>query len=436
MQQYIGQRVGKINRSDSININIVSKGDEVNIILADKEKAYLEGDHGEANRLAMEMLAGVGESLGAERLIPITSAHILGHYGGLHQAGVDFLEKLAEEGGKCRVPTTVDPSSVDFIRWEQFKIPIEYVEGQQKLLTAVEKLGVIPSWSCTPYLALNVPRFGQNVAWAESSAVAYVNSVIGARTNRTPFGLDICAALIGKIPEFGLYLGKNRRGSLLFDVKVEEFSDLDYHTLGAIVGSKSGSEIPVIKGIPNTVTNDQLKSFGAAAASSGSVALYHALGITPEAILKDPFDGQKPREIFNITRKDFHDMEERISTADPNAKIDMVALGCPLLSIEELKDIYQKMEGSKVKMDVYFWIYLPKETYDLGKTMGLISPLEKAGIWFSTQTCATISPVKVWRFSHVMTNSAKCALVVPSEHDVMVTYRETEGCILTATEPL
>lgn len=408
----------------------------MNIILADEEKACLEGNHGEANRLAMELLVGVGESLGAERLIPITSAHILGHYGGLHQAGVDFLEKLAEKGGKCRVPTTVDPSSVDFVRWEQFKIPIEYVEGQRKLLVAVEKLGVTPSWSCTPYLALNVPRFGQNIAWAESSAVVYVNSVIGARTNRTPFGLDICAALTGKIPELGLYFEKNRKGSLLFDVKVEDFSDLDYHTLGAIVGSKSGSEIPVIKGIPNTVTNDQLKSFGAAAASSGSVALYHALGITPETKLKDPFDVKKVKEIFTITRKDFHDMEERINTADPNAKVDMVTLGCPLLSIEELKGIYQKVKGRKVKKDVYFWIYLSQETYDLGKAMKLINPLEMAGIWFSTKTCATISPVKVWGFSHVMTNSAKCALVVPSEHDVMVTYGDTEGCILTATEPL
>ena len=406
------------------------------MILTDEEKAYLEGSHGQANRLAMELLVSVGESFGSERLIPITSAHILGHYGSLHQAGIDFLEKLAEGGGQCRVPTTVDPSSVDFERWEKFKVPEDYVEKQKRLQIAVEKLGVIPSWSCTPYFAHNVPRFAQNIAWAESSAVAYANSVIGARTNRTPFGLDICAAITGKIPEFGLYMEKNRRGSILFDVKVDTFSDLDYHTLGAIVGRRSGSRIPVIKGLPANITTDRLKCFGAGAASAGSVALYHALGVTPEAQLKGPFGGKRPEEIFTVSRKDIQDMEEQISTADPNAKVEMVTLGCPLLSIEELKAVFQKMRQRRVKKEIFFWIYLTQETYDLGKALGLVEPLEKAGIWFSTQTCATISPVKVWGFSHVMTNSAKCALVVPSEHNLTVTYRDTDGCILTATEPL
>jgi len=405
------------------------------VILTDEEEACVEGKCGEANRLAMELLVRVGESFGAERLITIASAHILGHYGSLHQTGIDFLEKLVKGGGQCQVPTTVDPSSVDFERWVQFKIPKDYVEQQSRLRVAIEKLGVIPSWSCTPYHAFNVPRFGENIAWAESSAVAYANSVIGARTNRSPFGLDISAAITGKIPEFGLYLENNRIGSLLFVVHVDELSDLDYHTLGAIVGTKSGACVPVIRGIPANVTNDQLKCFGAAAASAGSVALYHALEITPEARVTDPFDGKEPKKVFTITRKDLQDMEEKISTANPKAKYDMVTLGCPLLSIEELKTIYRKMRTRRVKKDIYFWIYLTQETYDLGKILGLIEPMENAGVWFSTQTCATISPVKVWGFSCVMTNSAKCALVVPSEHEVSVKYRGTEECILAATEP-
>jgi predicted aconitase len=403
------------------------------MFLSNEEKAHLNGDFGPAGLLAMELLIDTGESFGADRLIPVASAHILGHYGSLHQAGIDFLERLAAGAGKCRIPTTVDPSSVDFDRWEQFKIPPEYAAKQKKLSNLVEKLGVIPSWSCTPYLSLNVPRFGQNIAWAESSAVAYANSVIGARTNRTPFGLDICAASTGKIPEFGLYLDENRRGSVLFEVKAESLSDLDYHTLGVVVGRKSGSRIPVIDGIPISVTNDQLKMFGAGAASAGSVALYHMIGITPEACLRDPFGGHEPEERFIVTRKDIQETEEGISTAEAGAKVDMVTLGCPLLSMEELKAICKKMQGKKVKSGIHFWIYLTEEVYNHGKTLGLVDPLEKAGIWFSTKTCATISPVKVWGFSHVMTNSAKCALVVPSEHDVAITYRDTDGCILAAT---
>ena len=404
--------------------------------LTDKQKSFLAGDFGEATTLAMELLLKLGEAFGAERFIPIESAHILGHYGSLHKAGIDFLEKLVQGGGECRVPTTVDPSSVDFTRCNQFRIPPAYAEQQKRLKQAVKKLGVIPSWSCTPYLSLNVPRFGQNIAWAESSAVAYANSIVGARTNRTPFGMDICAAITGMIPEFGLYLEQNRKGSILFDVQAGELSDFDFHTLGALVGQRSGADIPVIQGIPPGFSSDRWKCFSAGAASAGSVSLFHVLGITPEACLKEPFDGNNPQRSFIITRKDLKEMEEKICTADKSEQVDMVTLGCPLFSIEELKNVYNKMHNRRVRRDIYCWIYLTQETYDIGKQMELIEPLEKAGIWFSTQTCATISPVKVWGFSHIMTNSAKCALVVPSEHNVKITYKDTDTCLLTATQTI
>jgi predicted aconitase len=402
--------------------------------LTSKEKSYLDGDSGEAVKLATGILVKLGESFGAERFIPINSAHILGHYGSLHNAGLDFLEKLAKGGGKCQVPTTVDPSSVDFKRCYRFKVPQEYIEKQKRLKEAVKKLGVIPSWACTPYLSDNVPRFGENIAWAESSAVAYANSIIGARTNRTPFGIDICAAIAGMIPEFGLYLESNRKGSVLFDIQAGDLSDFDFHTLGALIGQKSGSEIPVIRGIPPKVTADCWKCFAAGAASAGSVSLFHVLGVTPEACLKDPFQREKPKSTIVITRKDLEEMRGKISTADSSEQVDLVTLGCPLFSIDELKSIYNKMQGRRVKKGIYFWIYLTQETYNSGKKIGIITSLEKTGIWFSTQTCATISPIKVWGFSNIMTNSAKCALVVPSEHHVKITYRDTDSCLLAATQ--
>ena len=297
------------------------------MIVADDEKACLDGRRGDANRLAMELLVEVGRSFGAARLIPITSAHILGHFGSLHQAGIDFLGHLVKGGGRCAVPTTVDPSSVDFDRWEKFRVPADYRDRQKKLADLVEALGVIPSWSCTPYCAFNVPRFGDNIAWAESSAVAFANSVIGARTNRTPFGLDICAAITGKVPEFGLYCDENRRGSILFEVTVTDMSDLDYHTLGAIVGRRSGFHVPVIKGVDPRVSTDRLRTFGAGAASAGSVALFHMMGITPEASMADPFGGLKPVERIVIGRKELKAMEETIATAPQDAAVDMVTPG-------------------------------------------------------------------------------------------------------------
>jgi len=406
------------------------------MIVSDEEKACLDGRRGDANRLAMELLVEVGRSFGAARLIPITSAHILGHFGSLHQAGIDFLGHLVKGGGRCAVPTTVDPSSVDFDRWERFRVPADYRDRQKKLADLVDALGVIPSWSCTPYCAFNVPRFGDNIAWAESSAVAFANSVIGARTNRTPFGLDVCAAITGKVPEFGLYCDENRKGSILFEVTVTDMSDLDYHTVGAIVGRRSGFHVPVIKGVDPHVSTDRLRTFGAGAASAGSVALYHMMGVTPEASMADPFGGRKPVETIAVGRKEIEAMEETITTAPRDAAIDMVTLGCPLLSLQELKDLAGRMQGRRVKEKMHFWVYMAEETYRHGKGLGLIQPLEKAGVWFSTGTCATISPVKVWGFSHVMTNSAKCALVVPSEHDVAISYRDTDECILAATDPV
>lgn len=404
------------------------------MFLTDKEKAWLQGDGGQALSLAMQMVTSVGEAFGAERLIPIASAHILGHYGSIHQAGIDLLQKLVEGGGRVSVPTTVDPSSVDSLRPDRFRIPADYLEQQERLTRAVAQLGVIPSWSCTPYLAYNVPRFGQNVAWAESSAVAYANSVIGARTNRTPFGLDTACAVTGRAPEFGLYLRENRRATVLFEVHVDDLSDLDYHTLGALVGSRAGARVPAIQGLPASATNDRLKTFGAGAASAGSVALFHAIGLTPEACTRDPFEGKAPGEVVEVKRKDLMEMEARISTAPADLKVDLVTLGCPLLSVEELKGVAGKMQGRRVRNGIHFWIYLGTDTYEAAARMGLTGPLEKAGIWFSTGTCATISPVRIWGFRHVMTNSAKCALVVPSEHDVAVSYRDADTCIRTATE--
>ena len=223
--------------------------------LTDSEKGFLEGDQGEAGRIAMEIVVRVGEAFGAERLAPVASAHILAHFGSLHQAGIDFLEKLVSGGGACRVPTTVDPLSVDFQRCERFRIPDRYRESQERLRRAVVELGAVPSWSCTPYHALNVPRYGQNIVWAESSAVSYANSVIGARTNRTPFGLDVSAAITGKVPVFGLYLPENRVGTVRVVAEIGTFSDLDYHTLGAVVGSRAGSRVSGDRG--DACTHDQ-----------------------------------------------------------------------------------------------------------------------------------------------------------------------------------
>lgn len=163
------------------------------------EQEMLDGNHGEAKKIAMEVLVRVGKSFNAQEMIEITSAQCMAHFGSLHIAGLDWLEKLAAAGGECCVPATQDPASISFRHWQEQKIDPEYANYQMRLSDAIIKLGEFPLWSCCPYYQGSVPRFGQAVAWAESSAVVYGNSVLGARTNRTPAGLVICAAITGRM---------------------------------------------------------------------------------------------------------------------------------------------------------------------------------------------------------------------------------------------
>lgn len=202
------------------------------------EQEMLDGKHGEAKQLAMKIMVKIGEPLGAEELVEVVSVQAMAHFGSLHIAGRDYLGKLACMGGKCCVPTTQDPASIPFDTWEEMGYDKEYAENQMKLCDSIMKLGEYHAWSCTPYVQGSVPRLGQNVAWAESSAVSYANSVLGARTNRTPAGLAVCAALTGRIPKFGLYFPENRKAQVKVNIDAGPLSDLDYNTIGIIIGKR------------------------------------------------------------------------------------------------------------------------------------------------------------------------------------------------------
>jgi len=400
--------------------------------LSNYEQKMLDGKQGKAVKFAMQLIVKIGEIYRAEKLVEISSAHILAHYGSLHDAGVEFYEKLVSFSGECCITTTVDPSSLPE-RWEEYKIPQEYANKQKRLCEATKKLGVIQNWSCTPYEFGNIPRFGENVAWAESSAVAYVNSVLGARTNRTPAGLDIAAALTARMPKIGLYLSKNRQGSILVEVNAGNLSALDYHTVGYIIGKNVGIKIPIISGIPKNCFSYNLKCLGSAAASSGAVSMFHVLGITPEAELQKPLYESKLKNIFHINRGDIELTKEKMTTSHKN-KVDLIALGCPHLSIKELNEVRLLLKGKKIKQEIKFWIYMSRSVYMLAKEMNWTDELEKIGVEFQINTCPVISPINFYGFKNMMTNSAKNANIVPTEHNIDVIYTDIQTCIHTAIE--
>ncbi len=400
--------------------------------LTDVEKRILAGEQGEAKQIALEILVQMGDALEAETFIEVASVQAMAHFGSLHIAGRDWLEKLACLGGKCCVPTTQDPASIPFKYWEEMGYDAEYAKNQYRLQDAILKLGEMPKWSCTPYYQGSVPRVGQNIAWAESSAVSFANSVLGARTNRTPAGLAICAALTGRMPKYGLYLPENRVAQVKITVESERLTDLDYNTIGIIMGKKVGAKIPAIYGLPTSVTNDNLKYLGASAASSGAVALYHVDGVTPEALLTDVFAGKKPEEEFVITRRDLDEEAEKMNT-EGVGEAELAVVGCPHYSSEEVIKLAERIGDRKVSPGKAFWVFTTAETENLMERMGLKEKLESAGIRLMAQTCLVISPL-VGNFKNLITDSGKFASYLPSEHGIKIRYAGMEACVEAVME--
>ena len=404
------------------------------MLLTPEETAILNGSEGEARQFAMEILVKIGESCGAKRLIPIQSVHLVLHaYKSAFDAGVEAAERIADMGGRFTVPTTIDPCGMDTEDWVGARTPEHYARMQTRLNQAVMKMGVIPVWTCTPYYGFNMPRFGENIAWSESSAVSFVNSVIGARTNRQSAIVDICMAIIGKAPEMGLHLDENRRGQILVQLQINRaLKQWEYPALGFLLGKKLGSRIGVVDGMLGSPTQDNLKAMCAAAAASGSVALLHVVGVTPEArTLEEAFGGNTPAETILVDETALLDIRAQMNTHKDDT-IDFVALGCPHYSINELIQVGQLLKGRKIHKDVTMWIYANSYAIRLAEQMGLRKELEDAGIVIRAETCMIISPLSEWGFHTIMTDSGKCTHYGPMECKTDIVFASTRECVESA----
>ena len=270
------------------------------IHLTESDAALLAGKDGPAPAFAMQLLVAFSEAVGAPSLLDISRAHIDGclYHG---QASLDFVERLVSTGGRVRVPTSLNVGAVDLIHPELVQLSSRDRSPAVRLMKAHEELGCQPSFTCAPYQTRFRPEFGDQIAWGESNAIVFANSVIGARTNRYGDFIDLCCAMTGRAPAWGLHLDENRGGQVLFRLtgfpSSQQPTDALYVAVGLIIGSRSGERIPVIDGLPAPRSEDQLKALGAAAASSGAVGLFHAIGITPEApTLTDAFRGRAPED--------------------------------------------------------------------------------------------------------------------------------------------
>ncbi len=402
--------------------------------LSEREKNILAGAEGEASQFALEILVKVAEGFGAKRLIPIGSVHLVLHaYKSAFDAGVEAAEKIADMGAKFSVPTTIDPYGMDAEDWKGAKTPEDYAAMQIRLDKAVSRMGVIPVWTCTPYYGFNLPQFGENLAWSESSAVAFANTVLGARTNRQTAIVDICCGILGLAPEVGLHLTENRRGQVLIRLDIDRpLKQWEYPALGFRLGKLLGSRIGVVDGMKGQPTSENLKSLCAAAAASGSVALLHIVGITPEArTLDDAFGGNPPAETFVIDEAGLLAVRGQMNT-HKGKDIDIVALGCPHYTINEIVKVHKLLAGRKVHSGVAMWIYANSHALAMAEKMGLRRELEGQGVVFRAETCMIISPIKEWGFKVMMTDSGKCVHYGPMECGTDMVFAGTEECIEAA----
>lgn len=406
----------------------------MSLYLTVEEKAILSGEQGAAKQLAMEVMTKLAEGCGAKRLIPIGSVHLVLHaYKSAFDAGVEAAEKIAEMGARFCVPTTIDPYGMDAENWRAAKTPEHYAEMQIRLENAVNKMGVIPVWTCTPYYGFNMPRFGEHVAWSESSAVAFANTVLGARTNRQSAIVDICCGILGRAPEVGLHLDENRRGEVQINLNVSrQLKSWEYPALGFMLGKHLGNRIGVVNGMTGRPKTDDLKSLCAAAAASGSVALLHIVGITPEArTLEETFSGNVPTEVIEVDENELLAVRKQMNT-HKGQDIDFVALGCPHYSINEIVNVKEILKGRKIHKNVTMWIYANSYAIDLAEKMGIRSELEEAGVTIRAETCMIISPIHEWGFKTIMTDSGKCVHYGPMECGTDMVFASTTECVEAA----
>jgi hypothetical protein len=406
----------------------------VTLELTAAERAVLEGGGGEGAAMAMRIVVAAAELLGAERLVEISSAHIDGclHHG---DGGVEFAERLAGGGGRVAVPTTLNVGALDLLHPGLVRADAHRTEMARRQMDAYVTMGARPTFTCAPYQVGHEPGVGEQVAWGESNAIAIVNSVLGARTERYGDFLDACCALTGRAPLHGLHVDANRRATVVVDAAgvPDELKhrDVFFPVLGTWLGLEVGREIAALVGLPSSTSRDQLKALGAAAASTGTVALFHVVGVTPEApTLAAATRGRPPERTVTLSADMLRGALTRLSTAASDGAVDAVAVGSPHFSLAEFTALDRLVRG--VKLRIPFFACTARDTLHELERRGMVDGLRTAGVDIVVDTCVVVTPILPAHGGVLMTNSGKFAHYGPSNTGYAVIYGSLEDCVRSA----
>jgi predicted aconitase len=431
--------------------------------LTDEEQAMLAGDLGPGVQKAMEILTALGKIYGARDLVPVTSVQVAGvSYKNLGEAGLEFLAEWVAQGARVRVPTTLNPAGLDLERWSELGFDADFADRQARVIQAFSDMGIRTTCTCTPYFVGNLPGRGDHIAWAESSAVSFANSVLGARTNREGGPSALAAAITGRTPRYGLHLPENRRAQVVVEVRCPVQSYADFGALGAMVGRMARNRVPYFRvsgsefRVPSsqfTVSSSELaalstesqtrnskletvnsklqtyvdlfKGLGAAMAASGAVALYHIEGVTLEA--DEPDIIAPDAETFVV-----QSLDEGYAALDSGGEgvIDLVWIGCPHASLDELALVIGLLAGRQVRTAL--WVTMAREMRTEAEKAGLVQALEGSGGRVVADTCLVVAPVRELGFRRMATPSGKGAYYAPSHSGLAVRYGPLEVCIEAA----
>ena len=385
--------------------------------------------------MAMRIVAEAARLLGAPRLIPIRSAHIDGAlYHG--DSGTLFAEKLVAGAAKVSVRSTLNVGALDLTGCARVRLDEPQRGMARRLMDAYRAMGCEPSWTCAPYQAGHRPERGTDVAWGESNAVAFCNSVLGARTNRYGDFLDIACAISGRAPDCGLHRPENRVASVVIDVSgLDPYflrSEIAWPVLGSLYGREIGAAIGVVTGVASQPGEDALKAFGAAAASTGAVGLFHIAGVTPEAPdVSTACGGAPARSVIRVSTDMVRQAQRRLSTASGTDRIDAVAIGSPHLSVAEFARLEQLIAGRRLRVPIH--ACTGRHVLRDLEANARRGALERAGVVIVADTCVVVTPILPNLAGGVlMTNSGKFAQYAPGNTGYSVLYGSLADCVESA----
>ncbi|WP_116809191.1 aconitase X catalytic domain-containing protein [Steroidobacter cummioxidans] len=405
------------------------------IELAPIDQALLDGTHGQAAARAMAMLVRYGRASGAREFVSVASAHIDGclYHG---PSSIDFVERFVSLGGRVRVPTTLNVAAVDVTHPEWHCGPANLLDAQRQLTELHLQLGCKPTLTCAPYQRVIRPRAGEHIAWAESNAIVFANSVLGARTDRYGDFTDLCAALTGRVPLAGLHLEENRRPTLVIDTvslqRSELPRDLYFATVGYALGALSQGHVPLLRGLPADTNEDELKSLGSAAASSGALALFHAEGLTPEAA---QFADQATLASISgqsISAADLHQAAAKLCPLNEGEPVSAMCLGTPHYSMTEFQALSAAVRGRRAASGVEVFVSTSREIAASVDADEHLAPLREFGVKVVVDTCTYVSPVVRDTTGAIVTTSAKYAHYGPGNLRRHVGLMTLQRCIRSA----